>query len=268
LALGGFRRHGTTLLQSSFNEGHDAKGAHEGGHGAEGHEEGEGKGGGGCFSGASSVYAKGRGPIKIKDLRVGDQILAGEASTGALFFSPFIAHLHLEVATHAKFLVVKAEGTQSVLHVSQEHLVFAARAGATGASMEPLLARDLRAGDQLNRVGCDGELYQVEIASITTASLEGLYAPLTQSGTVVVDGFLCSCYADAFPTAGVLPWLQRLTSSHAVVHGALLPLRLSRSLLGLSDGSGQGEANPPEGIHPYCRALMAIPLAARAVATA
>jgi len=209
--------------------------------------------------------------VKVSDLQDGDQILAGHASTGTLFFSSLVAYMHLEAAAQAEFLVVRAEGTQTALLVSQEHLVFAARAGSAGASIEAVLARDLRVGDQLSRVGCDGELYQVRVTDVSKASQEGLYAPLTQSGTVVVDGFLCSCYADALPDAGALPWLQQLTSSHSVAHGALLPLRLSRSFLGAvgrgSGGCSQDEAEALDGIHPYCRALRAIPLAARAVAT-
>ena len=41
-----------------------------------------------------------------------------------------------------------------------------------------------------------GSLLSTEIVSLGLESLAGLYAPLTQTGTMLVDGVRVSCYAD------------------------------------------------------------------------
>ena len=41
-----------------------------------------------------------------------------------------------------------------------------------------------------------GSLMSTEIVTLGLESLAGLYAPLTQTGTMLVDGVRVSCYAD------------------------------------------------------------------------
>merc|ERR1712216_99944 len=132
------------------------------------------------------------------------------------------------------------------LRVSREHLVFAA--SSPDAAFVATHARELREGDWISRVSCNGDLSRVKIASVSKTTEQGLYAPLSQCGTVVVDGILCSCYADShIPT-----WLRNFVSTHGIAQGALLPLRLA-SLLGWGPARG---TQTKEGIHPYCQTLM------------
>mmetsp|Transcript_23898 Transcript_23898/g.74328 ORF Transcript_23898/g.74328 Transcript_23898/m.74328 type:complete len:293 (-) Transcript_23898:172-1050(-) len=220
-------------------------------------EEGEKKGMG-CFPASASVYVKGRGPVRVGELRQGDLLLCGDACAGHLLFSPFLGHLHLKVAVHADYIVLEMAGGSAKLIVSQEHLVFAASSKSTPAA--GTRAGELRAGDWLSRVSCDGGLDRVQISAVSKVAKEGVYCPLTECGTVVVDGTLCSCYADAFQTAPA--WLRRFAATHEAAHGALFPLRLACRL---SWGSCGMKAKLREGIHPFCRALMALPMTAHAI---
>lgn len=217
----------------------------------------------GCFPASASVYAKGRGPVRVADLQAGDNLLCGDAATGSLFFSPYLGYLHVEAEEQAEYLAVRTTSSPSAaLRVSPEHLVFASRgaAGRRAPAGTAVPARELRAGDWLSRMSCDGDLYQVQVAEVSEVVERGVYAPLTRSGTVVVDNVLCSCYVDAFPQT--MPgWLRRVATSHEASHGALLPLRTA-CRLGL--GLGALEPHAREGIHPYCCALMAVPMAAEA----
>merc|ERR1712203_666300 len=57
----------------------------------------------------------------------------------------------------------------------------------------------------------------VQVKSVTSQVLTGVYAPLTSSGTVLVDDLLASCYADV--------------GSHHLTHMAALPFRTFPQIL-------------------------------------
>ena len=58
-----------------------------------------------------------------------------------------------------------------------------------------LLAREVTVGTKVSTVH-QGSLLSTEIVSLGLESLAGLYAPLTQTGTMLVDGVWVSCYAE------------------------------------------------------------------------
>jgi len=214
----------------------------------------------GCFPASASVYVKGRGPVAISDVRFGDLLLCGDAVSDSLMFSPFLGHMHTEGLDSADYLLLEFSKSSQPLLVSREHFVFAARS-ATSA-LTPQRAGDLREGDWLAHVSCDGDLGRVQIQSVTNSVHKvGRYAPLTSCGTIIVNGALCSCYADAFPD-NAATWLRSLCATHEAAHCALLPLRLLCNFnLGRHDPADSTSQN---GIHPYCRALMALPRAVSA----
>ena len=72
------------------------------------------------------------------------------------------------------------------------------------------------------------------VEKIETVYLEGIFAPFTLAGSIVVDGCLASCYA----SVGSLGFM----SGHDIAHVATAPLRLAHrlglgSLLQLSEDS-------------------------------
>mmetsp|Transcript_36651 Transcript_36651/g.98198 ORF Transcript_36651/g.98198 Transcript_36651/m.98198 type:complete len:294 (-) Transcript_36651:106-987(-) len=219
-------------------------------------EKKEGEGGAGCFPGRASVYVKGRGPVPVSELSQGDSLLCGDVGAGQLLFSPFLGHMHMEVSNPASFVSVKAGATDGApLLLSPEHLVFAA--SSEDALLVAVPAAALAEGQWILRVDplC-GSFRRVQVSEVGEVSDKGFYAPLTQCGTVVVEGALCSCYADALP-ATLPAWLRSLATTHQAMHRAVLPLRVA-SLLGAAPQKGTVAR---EGIHPYCRMLMALPMA-------
>mmetsp|Transcript_118772 Transcript_118772/g.322254 ORF Transcript_118772/g.322254 Transcript_118772/m.322254 type:complete len:294 (+) Transcript_118772:132-1013(+) len=236
---------------SSFSDKGDEKKDEKAGDG-----DGKEGGGAGCFPGRASVYVKGRGPVPVSGLCQGDLLLCGDAGSGHLLFSPFVGHMHKEVSTPASFVSVKAGAAEgSPLLLSREHLVFAA--SSADAPLAALPAAALAQGQWILRVDplC-GSFRRVQVSEVAEVSDKGWYAPLTQCGTVVVEGALCSCYADALPAT--LPgWFRRFATTHQAMHQAVLPLRLAA----LFAAAPQKGAEALEGIHPYCRALMALPMA-------
>jgi len=251
--LRGARAHAVTTFDDEKKEDeHDDHGDHVDEH----------KGGGkifdhGCFPASASVYVKGRGPVPVSDVLPGDLLLCGDAARGHLLFSPFLGHLHREVAASADYITLEMAGGTATLAVSREHLVFASRSAGAQPTATP--AHELRKGDWVRRVSYDGDLSRIQISTVSKAYKEGVYCPLTEYGTVVVDGTLCSCYTDAFLTTAP-SWFHRIAATHQVAHGALLPLRFAcRMGWGLVPGAGTALRG---GIHPFCQALMALPVGA------
>ena len=65
----------------------------------------------------------------------------------------------------------------------------------TGA-MESVYAGQLQEGDRLVKMKAKGvELIGEEVVSVESKLESGFWAPLTREGTLLVDGFLASCYA-------------------------------------------------------------------------
>jgi len=163
-----------------------------------------------CFPAASSVYVKGKGPVRMDEICPGDNLLTGNAYSGKLAFSPFVGHMHMEVGRYANYICVRFVGhtPEHTLRVSKSHLIFAA--SMRDSPMMAIRAENLHTGSWVCRVDCDGVLDRVQIAEVSKEVAElGVYGPLTQSGTVVVDGSLCSCYVDAWPTT-CPSWLRHI----------------------------------------------------------
>ena len=75
------------------------------------------------------------------------------------------------------------------------------RFSKTSGALESLYAGQLAVGDQLVQLkdgGSEDIVQAVEVLLIKEVWDSGYWAPLTSSGTLLVDGFLASCYA-SFP---------------------------------------------------------------------
>lgn len=159
-----------------------------------GHDSSD-SGGGGCFPATAVVLSEGGHHIKMADLKIGTKIHAGGHRNDRV--TNFI---HVERDEEVTFLrLITQKGT---LELSPNHLVFVKAADGTRTSQ---LAETVRTGDMLlHRDGL------AEVAAIEPFKSRGLYAPLTGSGELEVNGFSTSCYA-SFP-------------SHTAAHAVMLPL--------------------------------------------
>eukprot|EP00933_Yihiella_yeosuensis_P012959 TRINITY_DN12246_c0_g1_i1.p1 TRINITY_DN12246_c0_g1~~TRINITY_DN12246_c0_g1_i1.p1 ORF type:complete len:307 (-),score=47.25 TRINITY_DN12246_c0_g1_i1:157-1077(-) len=260
---------GRSTQASSFHGAgahHEAK--HDGEHGEAKDGEKKEEEGLHCFPASALVYVKGRGSIRLDEVQAGDLLLSGDESNRRLSFSPFLGHLHREVKTALDFVALRTAASSTPLLISQEHLVFTA--SSPSERFVATRASTLQKGQWIRRMGCDGDLCAVQLVDVSQELSTGLYAPLTESGTVLVNGILCSCYADAWPKTSP-EWLRNLAATHEAAHGALLPWRLACRLtlaVAASAGPRRDEKEELEGIHPYCRTLMALPAAAKALTVA
>ena len=133
-----------------------------------------------CFSASSLVFVKRKqGPVQMKDLEVGDEVLDVD-----LQYVKVIGWLHRDESLDAEFIELSC-GSAS-LEVTPEHLLYCTDAQDY---VQAKLARTLET------LFFDGSMMPRRIESKRTVQRTGIYAPLTTSGTLLVNGINASCYA-------------------------------------------------------------------------
>ncbi|XP_026151348.1 indian hedgehog B protein-like [Mastacembelus armatus] len=199
---------------------------------------------GGCFPGNAQVTLQGGATKLMRDVRPGDHVLASSATDGRgpLLYSPVLSFLDRQPNVTKIFYII---GTNTGLNITltAAHLIFItdckSKLGELGLEevvkephLDPVLkdrpsrkaglrtafASDVRPGQCIITP-------QVGTLSVVTFVKEqrsiGLYAPLTQHGSIVVNGVLASCYA--------------AVDNHYLAHWVLAPLRFFYSLVGPSE---------------------------------
>jgi hypothetical protein len=106
--------------------------------------------------------------------------------------TPFLTYLHFDPEREAEFLIIRCEGGTEIT-MTGSHLIF--RVQGDDGKLKATPARNIKIGDCLLHVsGHDLSRRPVRVVEIELTWSKGVYAPLTRSGTMIVDGFLVSCY--------------------------------------------------------------------------
>ena len=138
-----------------------------------------------CFPGSSHVSLPDGSTKSLADVRVGDHVLVSDGT-----YEPVLDFIHLQRDTQVPYLRITSQNMSKALDISADHLIFLFEKGD-----EAVFAGELRVGDRLNMVLSNGVIVPDNIINIERVTLTGLYAPLTPSGKIVVDGVLTSNYA-------------------------------------------------------------------------
>merc|ERR1711998_6314 len=134
-----------------------------------------------CFPGDAEVRDLSGKKIRMMDLAIGAEV---QGPTGAV--DQVTNFIHHEEALAAPFLRMRTD--KGSLELSANHLAFVKSADGVRHSV---LAATVRVGDTL--LHRDGD---AQVTSIEPFTARGVYAPLTRSGELEVNGFTTSCYAN------------------------------------------------------------------------
>lgn len=166
-----------------------------------------------CFSEVATVAVKDKGHMQMNKLQVGDRI---ETVAG---YQPIYAFAHREETMYVEYLRLYTEGSHVPLEISAEHLVY------LSDQRNPVRADSVCPGDMLRGVSHDFTLSKVD-----RIYRNGLYAPLTADGTLVVDGIVSSCYVslqkDATEYIEFQGGVVSLLPQHTIIHMTLTPMRM------------------------------------------
>lgn len=206
---------------------------------------------GGCFPGNAQVILQGGATKQMRDLHPGDHVLASSTADGhgPLLYSPILSFLDRQPNVSKIFYII---GTDTGLNITltAAHLIYVtdctdglSETRWEETAEEPLLGfilrgrRNWKAGlrtvfaseVQLGQCVITQQEKVVTLSVVTFVKEQrsvGLYAPLTQHGSIVVNGVLASCYA--------------AVDNHYLAHWALAPLRFFYSLMGPSEPQTDG----------------------------
>lgn len=225
-----------------------------------------------CFPGDSTVVVRDRGRVALEDLRLGDAVLSFHSSSNGegweLCFQEVLAFLHHEPDSKEEFLRIRHELGQ--VHLSANHLIFAqSETEGTIHHAAPIFAKQVRIGDHVLAPWIDGSLTASKVLEVEVVRKQGIYAPLVETGVLLVDGTAASCYAipDNLSESAIYKTLSKVASAdslQAAYHTLLLPLRIASKLSPVASRKalpGSDASTPvaqPQGagpIHPYAWAL-------------
>jgi hypothetical protein len=153
-----------------------------------------------CFAGHDMVDVLGQGPTKMKNLNVGDSVLTSEGYENVYSF----AH-KMDNGKATNFLKIEHQAGKA-LEVTEEHLVFV-------HGKNYVAAKDVQVGDVLKGVDADSVVTGIK----NVMRLGGIYAPLVNSGKLIVNGVEASSYVYVD---------SKFVSDHDMVHMSLSPFRM------------------------------------------
>lgn len=167
-----------------------------------------------CFPSDATVDVLDMGKVTLSSLQIGAQVRVVN-DKNQVNYSPIIAFLHRDLDEHALYKRIRTKN--SIIELSKRHLIHHRYNGF-------IWSERLIQGDEILVVSSnyENETQWEEIIEITDVNKQGLMAPLTEQGTIIVNNVHASCYA--------------LVKSHQVAHFALAPYRIYHRLFGqLSD---------------------------------
>lgn len=144
---------------------------------------------GGCYPG-SAIFVDARGRRRqMESLQVGEevQVIANNEITS----EPVITFIHRQPGVFQQYLKITTF-TKKILKITEDHLLFVEKEGETSA----IPARDVTIGDTVFVSGDLGALERDAVQNISHVHEKGVYAPVTLSGTILVNDVLTSCYFD------------------------------------------------------------------------
>lgn len=169
---------------------------------------------GGCFPGKSIVRTEDGSKKSLDQLQLGERVAALD-STGTMVYSEVIAFLDRSPEDRRQFVRLTTESGRA-LTLTPSHLVPVSL--DSGITTE--FASKVRVDDEImtynGSQSLKGTLRWDRVISTSLVLEEGIYAPLTTEGTLLVDEVVASCYA--------------IVDSQVVAHYAFLPVRIWTNL--------------------------------------
>ena len=169
---------------------------------------------GGCFPASATVQLESGETRSMANLSVGDSVLTVD-SDGTLLYNNVVAFVHRQPQLMTSFSVITTVAGHRLV-ATDDHLVFTSpdQSASFADSAPPTFVAHLHAGnDSVYVTTPDSKHLGVSmVTNVTMATGRGVFAPLTSTGTIVVDGVAASCYA--------------FVSSHRLAHVVMAPVRL------------------------------------------
>lgn len=210
---------------------------------------------GGCFNANSYVTTPG-GQIPIRDLAIGDEVLAID-SNGQPVFSPVLLFLDRDATSSRLYYKISTESGKTIT-MTGSHLIFVMDElkqdfNSSFEEKRVVFARQITPDQFVLSADQNGQMQLERVTLVEVEEMKGAFAPLTREGNLIVNNVLASCYANIrdqwlahvsfFPVRSYSNFVESMN------HLFPIPKRKRR------DQSGQ---EIQSGIHWYPRLLQSI----------
>jgi len=195
-----------------------------------------------CFSEKATVQALGKGVIPMTELVVGDKVLTGKEQDR---YEPVYGFGHINPDKPAEFLrIFTSNNAAAPLEMTGNHMLF------VRGKEHPVRSDSIKVGDNLR---ADHGTF-TSVTKIQTVTRKGVYAPLTPSGSIVVNGIVASSYVSMqdhaveyaeFSNGAKIPFLTQEMGCHM----SMSPMRM----LCMGVSSSFCEVHDEEGLMPWVR---------------
>ncbi|CAF1564279.1 unnamed protein product, partial [Didymodactylos carnosus] len=172
-----------------------------------------------CFPSDARVELDNGASVEIHNVKVGSLVKVIN-NDNQLSYSPIIAFLHYDSQTNALYKQIHTE-SDTIIELSSLHLIRRKRKNNLDID-EFIWAKEVVPDDQIFVVKQNNNTVIWEkVKFIKDVWKQGLMAPLTDQGTIVVNNVHTSCYASV--------------KSHTIGHIALTPYRLYKRFIRLTE---------------------------------
>lgn len=187
------------------------------------------------------------------DLRLGDMVLSFDRSSGTMVYSEVIMFLDRDPLDKRRFLRISTAGGKTV-SLTPSHLVLRLLGNSTAT--EHVFAADVSEGDHVMVARSPGVFVRDTVTRVESVWVDhgGVYAPLTRTGTIIVDDVLVSCYA-VIDSQTLAHWAFAPYRFYVNVKESLARLWMVATTPSSAWSSRHSSAPAPLGIHPYARFL-------------
>lgn len=153
---------------------------------------------GGCFHSNSYVTTP-RGAVPIRDLAVGDEVLAIDSS-GQPVFSPVLLFMDRDASATRLYYKISTESGKTIT-MTGSHLIFvmddlSSDFNSSFNERRVVFARQVIPQQFVVSADQNGLLNLERVTHVEAEEQVGAFAPLTAEGNLVVDHVLASCYAN------------------------------------------------------------------------
>jgi Hint module len=179
---------------------------------------GGGSGGDGsfCFSGDSKVQVQEKGEVSMSELQIGDKVLTSNSEWESVYA---FAHRNDNILVSFLILFVESGNERDSVEISAKHMVY------VHGRTHPVTADSIQVGDTL--VGRDNAKFVV--TKIGQRRSQGIYAPLTPSGKIIVNSVVASNYVSLqnnSPEYVQVGGIPIMLSQHDMSHMWMAPFRV------------------------------------------
>ena len=180
----------------------------------------------GCFPASARVALASGGSKAMRDLAVGDAVMVAKPDGSLAFEDVYFFDHELDGGAHPFVRIDLDSG--AALELTSGHFL---PVGEALAAARMTRARDVAPGMRVLVAGRGGKAGVATVVAVSEVERAGMFAPVTASGTVVVDGVVASAYSD-WVLDGLFDFLGITEKLPAAMHVVHAPLRLGYAVLG------------------------------------